>query len=264
MHFLHEVKLISSRAIKFILLTILVTASVSCLAQEANKFSLGVKTGAGVAGWHASPEYPIPLLPSQIYANRFVPAFALGLTNSYNVVQRFAVNMDLLYLRGGSKFTNNYEIRNTSEVLVYSSEARLRLHSLRTPLYLSWVIKKGRVKPFIKVGITANWILGGDRLVDIQNPFTGETIEEKRDFPDEIRKMGLMQDWSFYSGIGIAVSQRLLFEVDLWLGPPRDYSVLDANNGFFYCPNCLSIVPNFETSYHNRAILLGLRYIIIK
>jgi hypothetical protein len=72
-----------------------------------------------------------------------------------------------------------------------------------------------------------------------------------------------MQDWSFYSRVGIAVCQRFLVEVDFWYGPPRDYSILNATTEFPNCLNCFSN-SNFETSYHNRPIILVLRYAIIK
>lgn len=248
-----------------VMATILLCVTVMhCLAQEVNKFSLGVKAGGGWAGWRTDYNGTVQTLPSEyIVGDRFIPAYTFGLSGKYALVSHFGVNIGLLYLRGGSKYVNNYEARYPDGTSFISrNEITLRLSSLRTPIYLSWDFGKGNIQPFVKIGASFNWILGGHRSYYDSNPSASQPNEIKNElFLDIADNEKLLQDWSFFGGIGMGFHQRLLLEADMWLGPARYYAFADPA-AFPPCFNCLT-VNYWDRTYHNRAILLTLTYLLI-
>lgn len=249
---------------KVMVTTLLCLTMMHCLAQETNRFSLGVKAGGGWSGWHKAGNQVINqnLPQNYIIENRFVPAYTFGLIGKYALTPRLSVNLGVQYLAGGSQFVNNYQGKNpqTSISFINRNEVTFRINSLHTPLYLSWDITQGNIRPFVKVGASSNWILGGYRKTYENNPNNSETREEKEDLSFELAdNKGLQHDWSFYSGIGLNFHQRLLLEADLWLGPQRFYSF--ADRFAIPCFNCMT-VSYFEETYHNRAILLTLSYLV--
>ncbi len=239
-------------------------------AQEYKRFAFGLKAGAGWGGWSKYPSYfnfnYSPYLGREI-GPQFVSAYAFGISSKYRLPARISVNLDLLYLSGGSRLIDHNRGTNAFGLPVKSiNEQTLRVNTLRTPLYLSWDVTKWQARPIISMGASYNRIVGGHRNVYSYLSTTGETQDETQllllDIPSN---RDLVHDLSFYAAVGLNIKDRLLLEANLWLGPLRSYYFANIRN-IPISPDSNIIIdyyPPIERTYHNRAILVTLTYLFI-
>lgn len=186
-----------------------------------------------------------------------MPGYAAGVFGRYYIIPRVGININVLYVQGGSKLVNSFYTKDptTGQPLGFRNELTLRIHSIRTPVFLSWDMTKKVVRPFVKMGAAPNWLLGGTRNVYDHVFSTGEVHYETESLRLNSRSnRSIRYDWSFYTGVGFSVQQRFLMGVDLFLGPQRGYYFAEGT-----CPVNAYCV-NFDESYHNRAILVTLSY----
>ncbi len=233
-------------------------------AQEYKRFAFGLKAGAGWGGWYTYPSYFTDYsLPNQELGPRFVPAYAFGISSKYRLPARISVNLDVLYLSGGSRIVNNFSGTHATLRVPFenTNEQTLRINTLRTPLYLSWEVTQWHVRPIISMGASYNRIVGGHRNVYSYLSTTGETQDETQPLLLDIpSNRDLVHDLSFYAAVGLNMNNRLLMEANLWLGPSRVYYFADLR-GVDIPPNIHYVAS--ELSYHNRAILLSLSYFLL-
>ncbi|MEO0333797.1 MAG: hypothetical protein AAF223_19345, partial [Bacteroidota bacterium] len=194
---------------------------------------------------------------------RFVPTYAFGVSGKYRLPVRLSLNLNVLYLSGGSCLVNNFSGTHATLNVPFENinEQTLRINTLRTPIYLSWEVTQWKVHPFISIGASYNRILGGNRNVYSYLSTTGELQDETESLLLDIpANRDLVHDLSFYAAIGFNVNDRLLAEANLWLGPLRGYYFADPANA----PSSPVIdYIDFQDSYHNRAILVTLTYLIV-
>ena len=153
---------------------------------------------------------------------------------------------------------NNYRttLPATGVPAGFTNESTLRFDFLRTPVAVSWDVIKTNVRPFVKVGVSPSWALGGQRTTYDHTILTDETREETTPLRlDAPENRSLRYDWLFYMGLGVDIKQRLFVEANLFTGYPAGYYFASPGG----CPpnaNC----KYFDESHHRRAILLTLSY----
>lgn len=251
---------------KYLVLLLFCLTSGLGQAQEFTRFSFALKAGGGWGGWYTHPAYLVnrDLQPGQEEGPRFVPAYTAGVKNSYRLTRRLSAHLDILYASGGSRTIRNFRGIHYSQGVPFENidEQTLRINSVRTPVSLTWDVTNGGIRPFVGMGASFNWIVGGHRNVYFYQSGTGELRDK-----DQPLRLGmaanrsLRQDWSFYSGIGLRVKDRLLIEANLWLGPSRIYTFSDAV--LTHYPPHIDYLPPTDLSYHNRAILVTLAYLLV-
>ena len=206
---------------KYFTLVLLCLASTLCQAQEVRRFAFGLKAGAGWGGWYTYPSYFTDYSqPNQELGPRFVPAYTFGISGKYRLPVRLSLDLDVLYLSGGSRLVDNYKGIHYDLKVPFESinEQTLRINTLRTPLYLSWEVTKWQVQPIISMGASYNRIVGGHRNVYYYQSITGETQDETKPLLLDIpANRDLVHDLSFYAAVGLNVKERLLIERKLWI-----------------------------------------------
>jgi len=249
---------------RYFVLLILCLISGFGQAQDFKRFAFGLKAGGGWGGWYTYPSYYTDYSqPNQELGPRFVPAYTFGISGKYRLPARISINLDILYLSGGSRLVNNFSGIHYALNVPFENvnEQTLRINSLRTPVYLSWEVTQWQVQPIVSMGASYNRIIGGHRNIYSYLSTTGEKRDENQSLLLDIpSNSDLVHDLSFYAAIGLSIKDRLLVEANLWLGPLRGY--------YFADPSTIDFSPTIdyaisESSYHNRAILITLSYLLV-
>ena len=251
---------------KYFILLLFCLASSLGQAQEFKRFTFALKAGGGWGGWYTHPAYMVnrDLRPGEEEGPRFVSAYAAGVKSSYHLTRRFSTHLDVLYVSGGSRTIRNSQGIHYSRGVPFENidEQTLRINTIRTPLSLTWDVTKGSIRPFISMGASFNWIVGGHRNVYFYQSTAGETRDENQPLRLDIASnRDIRYDWSFYSGIGLNVNDRLLVEANLWLGPSRVYTYSKIDPAFYH--PLVDYAPPTDLSYHNRAIMISLAYLLV-
>jgi len=163
---------------KYLSITFLLLTTFYLNAQ--NKWELGITLGTGLSGWHTQFDNGW-LSPGEKKGFRLAPAFTGGLQATYPIAKNLQLRSGLMYQNSASRYT-----RKVNTVAPASVQDRprsvtrntYRLHQLEIPLQVQWKLGQKLKAPFLNLGITTNYILGGQRNI---YRFTSRNDNKERD-----------------------------------------------------------------------------------
>lgn len=232
-------------------------AATSAFAQP--RLMYGPKAGINYAGWDHE-NYQVPNT-RDFYQK--VPGFTAGGFVRYRLHGRWHLNAELLYQYSGSRQRNVTEGIHHLINGPFRREERTTLYfgSLQTPLYVSFEMGRGKIRPFLNLGAAPAFALHGRRTEYKYSSLTGGETSQSRflavgRFPYESQRNHVQ----VLGGTGIAINGQWLIGLQYNINP-KGYGYLyrEAAINSEIALLCGCDDPG-EVSYHDRAFTLSVAF----